>query len=121
MQWDVELDLNAKFPKAIMLASLGRADEARALISLDRLIELQALTPPAGYADDQSFHDALAQEIRANPTLSADPRANATRDGLHTRQLRQPDAVAVESLLSRIMQAVDAYELRLGDIDEYRL
>jgi Putative 2OG-Fe(II) oxygenase len=103
----------AKFTKAMTLASLGRGAEARDLISLDRLIEIQTLTPPPGYADDQSFRDALAQEIRANPTLSPDPRLMSTRGGLHTRLLRQEGAVAIESLLTRIRQEVDAYELRL--------
>lgn len=104
---------NAKYLKAIALAVLGRAEEARSLVGLDTLVELCELPTPAGYADQRSFRDALAREIRANPTLASDPRGKATRDGLQTRHLRQADAVAVEALLDQIRKAVEAYVLRL--------
>ena len=103
----------ATYLKAVALARLGCMEEARRMISLDRLIETRQLAVPPGYADERSFGDALAAEIRANPTLGADPRAKATRGGLQTRSLRQPGAVAIEALLARFRQAVDAYEERL--------
>jgi len=105
--------INARFLGAIALTRLGRPEEARRLISIDRLIEMQELLAPPGYVDARSFRDALAREIRANPTLRGDPRGKSGRDSLVTRMLRQPDAVAVEALLEQFKQAVDAYEERL--------
>jgi uncharacterized protein (TIGR02466 family) len=104
---------NSKYLKAIALAVLGRTAEARKLMLLDKLIELYELPVPPNYADGQSFRDALAKEIRANPTLTSDPRNKATRDGFQTRRLRQPDALAVEALLDQVKQAVETYVARL--------
>jgi len=104
---------NARYLKALNLAKLGRAAEARELIALDRLIEICDLPVPRSYDDERSFRDALMREIHANPTLASDPRGKATRDGLQTKRLRQPEAIAVEDLLDLIRQAVDAYERRL--------
>jgi tetratricopeptide (TPR) repeat protein len=104
---------DAHYYKALALAKLGRAAEACEVISLDRLVHISDLPAPPGHADAQSFRAALADEIRRNPTLKPDPRGKATRDGLQTRQLRQPDGAAVEALLAEIKRAVDAYESRL--------
>jgi len=117
--WDSQLAANpahtdAKYLKAIALAAVGHAEEARQLLAFDRLIEICDLPAPPGYADEQSFRDTLAREIRANPTLARDPRGKATRDGLQTRHLRQPDALAIETLLVQIKLAADAYEQRLA-------
>ncbi len=106
---------NAKYLKAITLATLGHAEEARNLVALDRLIEVTRLEPPDGYSNDQAFRDSLAAEIRANPTLSRDHRNKAARDGRRTRFLRQLGAVATDALLRRIRQAVEAYIRRLTD------
>ena len=108
---------NAKYLKALALAALGRMEEARNLIALDRLIEISDLAPPPGYAGDLPFREALAREIQSNPTLGPDPRGRSTCDGLQTRCLRQPDAVAIEALLPRLREAVDAYERRLAASD----
>jgi Putative 2OG-Fe(II) oxygenase len=104
---------DAIYIKALALARLGRAEEARKLISIDRLVEVQALPSPAGGGDERAFRDAVAAEIRANPTLAGDPRGKATRDGLVTRALRQPGATAIEALLGRFKRAVDVYVERL--------
>jgi hypothetical protein len=110
--------VTARFWKAASLARLGRAEEARRLISTERWVEIQELPVPPGYADRQSFNDALALEIQANPTLGGDQRGKSSRDGLQTRILRQPGAVAVDALLGQLQQAVDAYEARLVVADD---
>lgn len=103
----------AKYFKAFALLRIGRIAEARELIAVDRLVELHDLPVPPGYADGESFRRALAAEIHVNPTLEADPRVLTTRGGRQTRVLRRPEAVAVEALLDRCKDAVDAYEERL--------
>jgi uncharacterized protein (TIGR02466 family) len=113
---------NARYRKAIALALLGREEEARGLVSVERLVETRELPTPAGYPDGDTFRQMLAREICANPTLSGDPRSKATRGGLQTRSLRQPHAVAVEALLGKIREAVDAYLERLAaQGDEFAL
>lgn len=104
---------NAHFVKALTLSRLGRTREAREMISLNRWIDITDLPAPPGYDDAEAFRDALAEEIGRNPTLTADPRGKATRDGLQTKRLRQPGAIAIEALVAQIKQAVDAYERRL--------
>jgi hypothetical protein len=104
---------DAHYFKALALAKLGRAANARAEIALDRLIDISELPAPPGYATAAAFREALAQEIRRNPTLKPDPRGKATRDGLQTRRLRQPGGVAVDTLIGQIKSAVEAYEGRL--------
>ena len=103
---------NAKYLKAIALAVLDRTNEACKLMALDKLVEFQELQVPQSYPDGQSFRDALANEIRANPTLTRDPRGKATHHGLQTHRLRQPDAPAIDALLDQIKQAVEASLLR---------
>ncbi|HWD58312.1 MAG TPA: putative 2OG-Fe(II) oxygenase [Stellaceae bacterium] len=105
--------VTARFWKAVSLAQLGRAEEARRLISIERLVEMRELPAPSGYADSGSFQAALACEIQANPTLGGDQKGKSSREGLQTRVLRQPGAGAVDALLSQFQQAVDAYEARL--------
>jgi tetratricopeptide (TPR) repeat protein len=107
---------DAQYFKALTLAKLGRAHEAREVISLDRLIDISELAIPAEYTDAKSFHEDLAEEIARNPTLAIDPRGKATRDGRQTRRLRQPGAVAIEALIVQIKQAIATYERGLAGL-----
>jgi tetratricopeptide (TPR) repeat protein len=104
----------AIFYKAIALARLGRGEEARAVMSLDKHVAICDLPPPAEYGAGQKFCRLLAEEIFRNPTLGPDPRGKATRDGRQTRHLRQPDAVAIEALIEQIKCAVQRYEQQLA-------
>jgi uncharacterized protein (TIGR02466 family) len=104
--------------KAIALTRLGRVEEACRLISLDRLVTIEELPAPTGYSDAQTFRRALAAEIEANPTLDGNRSGKAGHDSLQTRNLRQPGAVAIETLLDQIRNAVDAYESRLLASDD---
>jgi tetratricopeptide (TPR) repeat protein len=107
----------AIFYKAIALARLGRSDEARAVMVLDKHVAICDLPLPAEYGDAEKFYQVLAEEICRNPTLGPDPRGKATRDGRQTRHLRQPDAVAIEALIKQIKCAVQDYEQQLEASD----
>jgi tetratricopeptide (TPR) repeat protein len=104
---------DANYFKAIALARLGRAQEAREMIDLDRFVEISELPAPGGFRDAAAFRAGLAEEIVRNPTLM--PDLKTTRDGLQTRRLRQPGAVHVDALLEQIKAAIDDYETRLSD------
>jgi tetratricopeptide (TPR) repeat protein len=108
----------AVFYKAIALARLGRGEEARAVMSLDKHVAICDLPPPAEYGAGEKFRQLLAAEICRNPTLAPDPRGKATRDGRQTRHLRQPDAVAIEALIEQIKRAAEDYERRLSGVDK---
>jgi tetratricopeptide (TPR) repeat protein len=105
------------FYKAMALARLGRGEEARTLMSIDRYLAVYDLPPPPEYDDGEKFRQLLAEEICCNPTLGPDPRGKATRDGRQTRHLRQPDAVAIEALIKQIKCAVQNYEQQLSARD----
>lgn len=102
---------NATYHRAIALARLSRAEEAREALALDRHLaigEIGADLP------------ALAREIRANPTLTADPALNSTTNGHQTLRLRQPGDVALPALFERIEAAVRAYAAeRAGQGDSF--
>jgi len=100
---------NATYYRAIALARLGRGAEAREAMGLERYLSILDLPVPDGYADGEAFREALAVEIRANPTLMPDPKRKATRDGLQTLQLRQPGEKAVMALVATIESAVADY------------
>jgi tetratricopeptide (TPR) repeat protein len=103
---------DAVYFKAIALARLGRDAEARQVLDLERFLDVRDLPAPAGYADAETFRTALAEEIARNPSLSPDWKS--TQGGLQTRQLRQPGATLVETLLAQIKAAVDDYAERLS-------
>jgi tetratricopeptide (TPR) repeat protein len=105
---------DANYFKALALARLGRAQEASEVIDLERFVEMSDLPAPDGFDDTDTFRAGLAREISRNPTLTPDHKA--TSGGLQTRQLEQPDAVHVDTLLGQIKKAVDAYESRLSGI-----
>jgi tetratricopeptide (TPR) repeat protein len=107
---------SAQYFKALTLARLGRAQEARDVISFNHLVEITDLPVPAGYTDKKAFLDALAEEITHNPTLSPDSRGSSLHGGKKVRCLRQPGAVAIEGLLTNIKHAVDAYERRVAGL-----
>ncbi|HXC56380.1 MAG TPA: putative 2OG-Fe(II) oxygenase [Rhizomicrobium sp.] len=105
---------SAQYYRAMALAKLGRDAQARAALALDRFVDLATLAAPPGVPGMAQFCDDLAAQIGRNPTLIPDPRGLATRSGLQTQRLRQPDAPAVDLLLAQIKTHVDAYVARLG-------
>jgi len=106
----------ATYLKALSLAQLGATEEARRIVpTTGRLIDVSEPPAPPGYSDGASFRQALAEEIRQNPTLAWDHKGKAAQASLQTRTLRQPGAAAVDALLRQFREAVDAYEQRLVD------
>ena len=108
----------AVYFKALTLAKVGRDEEARAMLSLERLVRIWDLPVPNGYPDADAFLAAAAGEIRDNPTLIADPRGKSLRQGRRTRTLQVPGARAVRALLGAFQDCADAYERETASLDE---
>ncbi|MDF7776829.1 putative 2OG-Fe(II) oxygenase [Sphingomonas sp. AOB5] len=92
--------VQATYYRAIALALLGRDDEASETLALDRHLTIGELAADL---------PALAAEIRANPTLLADPGLNSTAHGRQTLQLLQPGDSAIPALLAGVEAAVRDY------------
>jgi uncharacterized protein (TIGR02466 family) len=105
----------ALFHKALALARLGRTEDARDLMALDRLIRVLALPAPPGFADAEDFRAALAAELLANPSRTRDPGYVSTRDGVRVTNLAQPGTRAVPALLRQVEDAVEAYAAATPD------
>jgi hypothetical protein len=104
---------HAIYHKIVALALLGRGEEARQLMGLDRYLDVGSLSgasPPPGTGIDL---DRLRKEILANPTLHEDPSGHATRNGLRTRAFPLPGDDAAKRLVRQIELKVESYLARL--------
>lgn len=95
--------------KAVALAQLGRGREAAALMALDRFVDRRPLPTPAGFDSSEAFRAAVAAEIRANPTLHADPVGYATRKGLRTGTFPAEGDRASVALVAALRREVQLY------------
>lgn len=113
--------VQARYELAAAYARLGRSDEARKLIDLDRFVldrfvAVTDVAEPRDYAVPGIFESALSEEIARNPTLKPDPAGKATRGGLQTAAdlASAPDG-AVAALMGLLREAVDTFVARLPD------
>jgi Flp pilus assembly protein TadD len=105
----------ARYELAVAYAVLGRCEQARQLIDLDRFVKVIDLAPPGSYATAERFETALASELACNPTLAPDPVDKATRSGFQTTGLPQSGDRAVVIALDLIRLAVDEFETSLPE------
>ena len=109
------LHAEALFHKALALARLGRTEDARDLMALDRLVRVSTLPAPSGFADTEEFRAVLATELLANPSWARDPGYVSTRDGVRITNLAQPGTRAVPALIRQIESAVEAHAATIPD------
>jgi Flp pilus assembly protein TadD len=96
--------------KGIVLDALGRIDERKALVDLDRDIWHRRHTePPEGYADLGAFNRALTAHVLAQPTLVRNRPGKTTRNGGQTGGLRETEAGPIAHLGGWIRSAVADY------------
>lgn len=106
----------ARYELAASYARLGRPDDARKLIDLDRFVMVTDVVAPGDYAAAGTFARALSDEIARNPTLKPDPAGKATRGGLQTAaDLAFTSDGAVGALIDRLRSAVDTFVAGLPD------
>ena len=103
----------ARYELAVAFAMLGRSEQARQLIDLDRFVKIIDLAPPESYATAERFMNALTSEIISNPTLKPDPVDKATKGGFQTSGLPQRSDRAVCTVLELIRATVDKFEVNL--------
>ena len=104
---------NGVYFKALTLARLGRAEDARDTLSTRRFVSIGDLPAPEGFATGAAFREALAAEIARNPTIVANPRAKGARGSRRPRRLRQPGAPLIEILIRQFKQAIEAHVARI--------
>jgi tetratricopeptide (TPR) repeat protein len=108
--------VQARYELAVAYAHLGRSEEARQLIDLDRFVTVTNTHAPAEYARAEAFEEALSGEIARNPTLRPDPIGKATRGGLQTSSdLAFGAGGAMGALIDLIRSAVEAYAAALPE------
>jgi uncharacterized protein (TIGR02466 family) len=101
---------------AVAYALLGRREDARRLIDLDRFVTVTNVVPPKEYAHAAAFEAALTGEITRNPTLKPDPAGKATKGGLQTSSnLARTSGRAIGALLDGIRSSVEAFASSLPD------
>lgn len=108
--------VQARYELAVAYAHLGRSEEARQLIDLDRFVTVTSMAAPREYARAEAFEEALSGEIARNPTLRPDPIGKATRGGLQTSgDLAFGAGGAMGALIDLIRSAVEAYAAALPE------
>lgn len=76
---------------------------------LARLVSRVKLTPPPGYASSGEFNRALADALRADPTLTWEPAGKATRKGGQTGLLLDNPREPFLSFVTMLRHAIDAH------------
>jgi tetratricopeptide (TPR) repeat protein len=105
----------ARYQLAVAFAMLGRSEEARQLIDLDKFITVTEVPTPECYVNAEAFEAALGNEIARNLTLRPDPVGTATEGGFQTSRFPQVGDRAVVVLLDLIRSAIDAFAASLPE------
>jgi uncharacterized protein (TIGR02466 family) len=90
--------------KYIALGELGRQSDLKAFADPAALLQSERLQAPAGYADLNAFHSALAREIAADSTLAYE--RNTTRFGHQTDDIGFSATPALQQLNGILTDAV---------------
>ncbi len=100
----------ATYFKALTLAQLGRAEEARSLMRLDRSVDVLDLPAPPAWQDRGVFCQALKEELASSRTTLLSERGKAHHNSRRIVGLRQIEGPAIEALIRLICKAVENYE-----------
>ncbi|MAP38064.1 MAG: hypothetical protein CL879_00410, partial [Dehalococcoidia bacterium] len=96
--------------KTAALIGLNKLDDWGFLCDLDRLIETQVISVPAGYNDLRTFNDALLRRCAEDKSQIFEPRHKAIRMGQRIDFLHMdPTPGPVSSLLEFVNKAAKRY------------
>jgi uncharacterized protein (TIGR02466 family) len=106
----------AYYELALAFMSVGRSEEARDLIDINRFVTVTEVGAPQTYANDETFESALTSEIINNTTLKPDPLGRATRGGLQTTAgLPHAGESVIGELINLVRVAVNEFEANLPE------
>lgn len=84
-------DVTELATRSVALNELGESEAFAKLVDSDRLLQRFTVAPGPAFDSLAAFNAALAQHVRAHPTLRFAPDDHATRNGLHSGDLlREP-------------------------------
>ena len=95
--------------KAVVLREMGRDDEARRIIDLDRFVATRRIKTPKEFKDLDAFNRALAEQVLGHSSLVREPTSRATRHGLHTGEILANPEGALAALKVIICDQVESY------------
>ncbi len=97
----------------IALAKLGRMDEARAALGLDRFLVERDPPQPEGWPTHEAFHQALAAEILNHPDLRHERRQGTVNKTWFIDQMALKRTPAIQQMRQLIQREVTAYVANL--------
>ena len=95
--------------KGIALSEVGDREGVRRLMDFDRLLRPSPIEVPEPFSGLESFNRALADHIVNHPTLEEDPLLNATRNGLHTKELLSEPLGPIAEFHQALQRKAQAY------------
>lgn len=106
-------DQRAIAHKAVALECLGRVDEARDLLGIDRFIRRVLFQDMAPFESVEEFNRALSRDIREHPTLQWEPVGLAARGGALTGELLDNPTEAIRVFERNLRHAIDEWRAEL--------
>lgn len=103
--------------RALALASLGRIDEAREAIGLDRFLHREMLSPPEGWPDIAALNADVRAELERHPDLRFDRYGTASTRTWRIDEPAFAASRAIPALQALIRQAVLDQVARLDSAD----
>ena len=99
--------------RALALATLGRIDEARDAVGLERFLHRETLSPPPGWRDIAALNADIRTELERHPDLRFNRYGTASTSTWRVDQPAFDSSVAIPALQELIRQAVLAQVARL--------
>ncbi len=94
--------------QALALLNAGETAAADALTNFDALIKVYDLPCPPVFSNSEEFHTALAQTVRADPSLLDNPVSKSTYGGAQTGELNLATPGCLAEFAAAIRRAVTA-------------
>lgn len=93
----------------VALASLGRVDDAVDWLGLDRHVHAIDFPVPAGFADLDAFHHALARDVAHHSRQRWEPAGLAARSAFLSGELSADDTPAIRGFLQALRAQLDTF------------
>lgn len=112
VQRDAPGDQRAIAHYGAALAAAGAVTAAEEVLGLARHVHAVAIPPPADFADDGAFREALAADIRRHSQQRWEPVGLAARNAYLSGDLLADATPAIRGFEQRLREAIDAFIAR---------